>query len=50
MDLNDLPCNPIELTPKATLIDPSRLTIRQMRKGSREIKNPLYRKTRKSRG
>ena len=52
MELNDLPCNPIDLTPEAktTRIDASRLTIRRMRKGSREIKNPLYRKTRKSRG
>ena len=50
MDLNDLPCNPIEVTPEARLIDPSRITIRRMRKGSREIKNPLCRKTRKSRG
>jgi len=52
MELNDLPCNPIELTPeaKARPIDPSRITIRRMRKGARLVKNPLYQKTRKNRG
>ena len=50
MELNDLPCNLIELTPEARRIDPSRITIRRMRKGTRTVKNPFYQKTRKSRG
>ena len=50
MELNDLPCNLIELTPVAKRIDPSRFTILRMRKGTRTVKNPFYQKTRKSRG
>jgi len=50
MELNDLPCNPIELMPEARLIDPSRITIRRMRQGARLVKNPIRQKTRKSRG
>jgi hypothetical protein len=36
-ELNDLPCNPIE-------IPVTRLTIRRQPKGTRETKNPLYKK------
>jgi hypothetical protein len=43
MDLNDLPCNPIEVPLR-------KLKIRRQRAGTREIKNPLSKTRRRSRG